>query len=291
MSIRLSIVVASIALGIGLTLPACHRYLETPTSGAAPAPYREVQPVANNTLASMASVPDQAKRPHAEDARADFAQRYAAQGHPRIMIFFGRKLDGDPRVFNPNRSLLLLTMHTPSAQADKSEQREFSGTLVAVATPSHGSNQPAVVPNEFIAAVSHGMTKTMLDHHVRLVDPAMVVRREAVQASGDALHFDAKSLEIKALDNSADLLVEVIGDPGIETPHDCRLTARIIDIKSGQILALVTPDEDRPVSIPATVSVSTEDYAVVSRSASYAVAHACGVELGRAVLAELMRVW
>ncbi|HLO75106.1 MAG TPA: hypothetical protein VK196_01460 [Magnetospirillum sp.] len=166
---------------------------------------------------------------------ADFAQTYARNGRPRLALYWNRQLSealsdwySDVRV-------------TSGSQSNSSMSGEF--TLNQSST-----SQNTLEVQRRIADPRRGMVGESFEWEFQdaflapfLEAGAVVVDRGAMMrlAAADEPTSSEKTVEVRGLQGKADYLLEILVAPNWRSSTGYELRARILDIKTGAIVAMV----------------------------------------------------
>lgn len=171
-----------------------------------------------------------------EDIIARFADAYAQGGKPRLAFWWNRQLSdtlgqwySDSRTVSSDRTRNstegdLSLRQSGGAQRVTETQRRAPE---AMGRPSRGE------PWEW--EFQDGFLRPFLRSGATVLDRAMITR---IMGAG-AEEIEAKSVEIMALQTMADLLVEVLVTDSGQSTTGYELRARILDVRTGRILAVV----------------------------------------------------
>lgn len=186
-----------------------------------------------------------------------FRAAYEKAGRPRIAVFWNRDLDDR-----------LTTDYDRVLQASHDSSR-----VAAVAVAPHGDAVMAAEQTSAVTTVRAGERATdvrgarsLLPEHtdwpvaaafngrlqstgVRLVDRALAMRALAAAATADQRR-DVQTVELKALQDKADLLVEILQTPDSAAPLGVMFRIDVKSIATGEILASVASDGQPPKAGP-----------------------------------------
>ncbi len=217
----------------------------------------------------------------------DFAAAYSAQESPRVMVYFNRELSAEVEAWVASERIAI----EGQSREQKGEERTDRSGGVAISRQFANSDGGRVGPGErWMWEFEQAIADMLLDARVNLIDRAVVMRRQA--ASGDEMlgnaQTSARTLEMQALDQYADLLMELWVVRSSESPVGFEFRAQVKDLKSGQLITTVTTfgdgvDEPRRVFAASSTGYQAYDELPTVGDA----AQALGVEL----MESLARRW
>ncbi len=169
----------------------------------------------------------------------DFAAAYAAQESPRVMVFFNRELSAEVQEWVASERIAI---EGQSREVKGGERTDRAGGI-AISRQYANSDGGRVGPGErWMWEFEQAIADMLLDARVNLIDRAVVMRRQA--ASGDEMlgnsQTSARTLEMQALDQYADLLMELWVVRSSESPVGYEFRAQVKDLKSGRLITTVT---------------------------------------------------
>jgi hypothetical protein len=209
----------------------------------------------------------------------DFAAAYAAQQSPRVMVFFNRELSAEVQEWVASERIAI---EGQSREVKGGERTDRSGG-VAISRQYANSDGGRVGPGErWMWEFEQAIADLLLDARVNLIDRAVVMRRQA--ASGDEMlgnaQTSARTLEMQALDQYADVLMELWVVRSSESPVGYEFRAQVKDLKTGRLITTVTTfgdGVDEPRRVYAASSTGYQAYEELPTVED--AAQALGVEL------------
>lgn len=225
---------AASALALLLALPAAAQ-----TVGAKVPPYQapaKVAPPARDGAEAQAS--PQPPNPFApnEDVIARFRDAYAQGGRPRLAFWWNRQLsDTLAQWYSESRTITAdksrnstegdLTLKQSGGKQSVTETQRRAGD--AAERPARGESWEWEFQDGFLSP--------FLQADAQVMDRTMITR---IMGAG-AEEIDPKTVEVMAMQTMADLMVEVLVADQPKSTTGYELRARILDVKSGRILAVV----------------------------------------------------
>lgn len=217
----------------------------------------------------------------------DFSAAYAAQQSPRLMVYFNRELSAEVKEWVANERIAI----EGQSREVKGDERTDRAGGVAISRQYANSDGGRIGPGErWMWEFEQAIADMLLDARVNLIDRAVVMRRQA--ASGDEMlgnaQTSARTLEMQALDQYADLLLEVWVVRSEESPIGYEFRAQVKDLENGRLVTTVTTfgdgiDEPRRVYAASSTGYQAYDELPAVSDA----ARALGVEL----MESLVRRW
>lgn len=217
--------------------------------GAAQAQYRSGRP---DTLRPAPGV-----KPSAAAEGEAFRHAYERAGRPRIAVFWNRDLDdrlttGYDRVLEATQS----SSHVATVAASPYGDAAIAGGQASAVTTLRAGERAtdARGPRALLAErtdwpVVAGFNTTLQSVGVRLVDRALAMR--ALAAAADAAERrDVQTVELKALQDKAELMVEVLQTPDAGAPLGVMFRIDVISVTSGEILASIATDGQPEAAAP-----------------------------------------
>lgn len=203
----------------------------------APPPHRTdnitVPPPRDNPFASQ------------EQVGKDFAAAYKQAGRPRLAFFWNRQLAdtlnewyGNSRVVvtNQNSGTLGGNLTSPSLSGELALQGSGSSQTTIEAQRRITGQERRLQPSEsWEWQFQEGFLGPFLTLGATVVDRAAIIRLTAAGSKG----ADPASVETIALQGMADFLVEVLVTPQAQSTVGYELRARVLDVKTGGIVAYV----------------------------------------------------
>lgn len=260
---------------------------ETPAARVPPPPASRTSAGDLPGETSMMAQPATAASVDVDQVIRDFAAAYAAQESPRLMVYFNRELSAEVKEWVATERLAI---EGQSREVKGDERTDRSGG-VAISRQYANSDGGRVGPGErWMWEFEQAIADMLLDARVNLIDRAVVMRRQA--ASGDEMlgnaQTSARTLEMQALDQYADLLVELWIVRSSESPVGYEFRAQVKDLDSGRLVATVTTfgdGVDEPRRVYAATSTGYQAYDEVPTVGDAAQA------LGVALMESLAKRW
>lgn len=186
-----------------------------------------------------------------------FRAAYAKAGRPRIAVFWNRDLDDR---LSTDYDSVLQASHDSSrvaavAVAPHGGVVGAAEQISAVTTVRAGERAAEVrgarsgLPERTDWPVATAFNGHLQSAGVRLVDRTLAMRALAAAATADERR-DVQTVEIKALQDKADLLVEILQTPDEAAPLGVMFRIDVKAIASGEILASVASDGQPPKTGP-----------------------------------------
>lgn len=258
---RIRLAAATFAVGALLPLVAAAQSV----GGAVPA-YEPPPPVAapqrDGEVMERAKRPSDAAFGQRADLVANFASAYARNGRPKLALFWNRQLSdtlnewySDTRIVNRSDSSSTMSgelnlNQTGSAQNTTAIERR-------VTDPRRVSTSES-----FEWEFQDGFLAPFLEAGVTVLDRAAIMRLTGVDMAGSG----ERTVETRALQGKADYLMEVLVSPNQRSSVGYELRARILDVKTGAIVAMVNSkslkewNPDKPVLATDRGFVDPNDY-------------------------------
>ncbi|WP_096700281.1 hypothetical protein [Magnetospirillum sp. 15-1] len=213
---------------------------EAQTVGAKVPPYQPPAKVAPPVRDGGEALDAAAVRPNPfkpqEDVIARFKDAYTQGGRPRLAFWWNRQLSD---------TLAQWYSETRTVTADKSRNStegdltlKQSGGRQSVTETQRRAGDPAERPargETWEWEFQDGFLAPFLQADASVVDRTMITR---IMGAG-AEEIDPKTVEVMAMQTMADVMVEVLVADSTQSSTGYELRARILDVKSGRILAVV----------------------------------------------------
>lgn len=202
------------------------------TQAAAPTGPHEAMPMMAEPVKPEAHEAEQKK------LRAAFAGAYQQAGKPRMAVYLNRELsDRVEEWVTPVRAKGAIVDADGKVQPFEAsvQYRDFNDTYRGM-------------PGEDWAwAFEDGLHKPLIEAGVKVIDRAMITRIAAANRPADAdKTVPLKHVEMEALKGQADLLVELLIKRAPESKSGYNFKAKVVDVRNGQVLALVNAPELEP---------------------------------------------
>lgn len=198
-----------------------------------------------------------------------FAKAYADKGSPRIAVFLNRALSDDVREWQSDvrlaaayeqRGVVQLTERIHEKEISATQSNVTAAGALAIEQPTDTGERRPPASEAWVWAFEDGFLKPMLDAKVKAVDRATIVRLTAATGKGSALQPVApKQIEMDALKDHADILVEVLVSRSPSAPYGYEFKASAKEIGTGMILANVTSARWNSRNRAGRVVVATSD--------------------------------
>lgn len=221
------------ALCLLVALPAAAQ-----TVGAKVPPYQappKAAPTRDGSEAEAATRPADPFRPR-EDVIARFRDAYAQGGRPRLAFWWNRQLSDTLAQWYSESRTVTADKSRNSTEGDLTI-KQSGGRQSVTETQRRAGDAAERAPRgetwewEF----QDGFLAPFLQADASVVDRTMITR---IMGAG-AEEIDPKTVEVMAMQTMADLLVEVLVADSAQSTTGYELRARILDVKSGRILAVV----------------------------------------------------
>jgi len=227
-------------------------YVEEPTPRgtvppAEPAPQRQSMPASDRGRQASVEAAPPITDAYAETVRR-FQVTYAARKRPRIAVFLNRALSDEVQEWRTRSRLVLAAKSEESRtktekDTETARNAERQGALAAY-VQTHGAQQARPAPPEdWMWQFEDSFLREFLSARALIVDRATILRLVA-EADSDGLGpselTSVKNIEVKALREKADLLMEILVRRNPRAPLGHEFRASVKEIPTGRILALVT---------------------------------------------------
>ena len=231
-----------------------------PRAATAARPVREAPDRATGSAPSeWMGTPDAAP-----EAVAEFREAYGAAGSPKLVVYLNRELSADVREWRTDSRLVVSGTGRFSAEAGAASgsaglshtgvegdiaavgaavEAEAEGEGATVAEQRHNASPERVHPGEaWMWVFEEGFINALLDSGAIVIDRATILRDTATSAPGDDRFNPAsvKMIEMEALREHADVLIELLVSPSSASPYGYEFRASAKEIATGRILANVT---------------------------------------------------
>ena len=239
--------VCFLALIVPLVICGCGpRYVEQETLAGSVPPPPEGRPV---PVPDMESAPVMTPETEDDDKLADvihFKDRYAANGAPRIVILFNRELSDEVREWRTPERVVVSGDGKIAEETVEEGTRKTTKTLYPFSAygQTHIDTQGRVMPPEdWTWQFQESFLGEFLKAKVNMIDLTTILRTTAAETGKQGEAHDllaVKSVEMDALLEKADLLMELLVRRNGTSPigHEFRVSVK--QVKTGKILANVT---------------------------------------------------
>lgn len=283
------IMVALVALTVsGGASAQLQQRLETETpAGRVPPP-----PAERRTAGDLPGETAMIAQPAREDAVdvdavvRGFAAAYRAQQSPRVVVFFNRELSAEVREWVSSERVALETESRTKRTGPDGERRSESQGSAALSRQYATADGGRVGPGElWMWEFEQAVADLLLDARVHLVDRAVAMRRQGARSDSAS----TRSIEMEALEQHADLLVEVWVVRSSDSPIGYEFRAQAKDLQDGRLVATVTTWGDGlPRTGPRPVVATSTGYQFVDEVPTV---HDAAQALGVALMESLTRRW
>jgi hypothetical protein len=198
-----------------------------------------------------------------------FAKAYAGKGSPRIALFFNRALSDDVREWQSDvriaaayeqRGVVQLREKTHDKETSATQSNGTAASALAIEQPTDSGERRLPVTEAWVWAFEDGFLTPMLEAKAKTVDRATIVRLTAAGDKSGALQPVApKQIEMDALKNHADILVEVLVSRSPSAIYRYEFKASAKEINTGIVLANVTSARWNSRNRAGRVVVATSD--------------------------------
>lgn len=169
------------------------------------------------------------------DLVSNFAAAYARNGKPKLALFWNRALSdtlnewyADTRVVNRSQGSSTMSGELTLNQSGNTEN--------STAIERRVTDPRRVQTSEsFEWEFQDGFLAPFLEAGVTVLDRAAIVRMTGADMQGTG----ERTVEIRALQGKADYLMEILVAPNQRSSVGYELRARILDVKTGAIVAMV----------------------------------------------------
>lgn len=212
------------------------------TVGGAVPPYEKpaAVPLPQRDEGGSVTVPAGASRPPVFQSQADpvaeFSTSYQRAGKPRLAFYWNRQLTDTLNDWYSDSRVVLTTQTEGTISGDINLQSSGSRQTTAETQRRTASGSQRLQPSEnWEWEFQDGFLSPFLKANAIVVDRAALVRLTGANTKG----ANENAIETVALQGMADLLVEVLVAPNSRSTVGYELRARIIEIKTGRIVAYV----------------------------------------------------
>jgi hypothetical protein len=209
------------------------------TVGAKVPPYQAPPKVQPRDAAPAETVAVPAADPFAArpDLESRFASAYAQGGKPRLAFYWNRQLSDTLGRWVADKRVVVTGKTSSQASGDWSDSRERQGrkTMETQRRESGDDNARPARPEIWEWEFQDGFLGPFLSANAHVADRTAITR---IMGAG-AEEVSPQTVEVMALQNMADLMVEVLVADSGQSSSGYELRARILDVKTGRILAMV----------------------------------------------------
>ncbi|MBI3446142.1 MAG: hypothetical protein HY055_12470 [Magnetospirillum sp.] len=212
--------------------------LAAQTGGAVPpyvAPAKVAPPLRDAEAASPAAAPLDRFKPQ-DDIIARFRDAYAQGGRPRLAFYWNRQLSDTLAQWYSDQRTITAEKSRNNTEGDLTI-KQSGGRQSSVETQrrSADSSERAARAETWEWEFQDGFLAPFFQADAQIMDRTAITR--IMGAGGEEI--DPKTVEIMALQNMADLLVEVLVADSSQSTTGYELRARILDVRTGRILGMV----------------------------------------------------
>ena len=182
-------------------------------------------------------------------ARDRFRASYVSQGRPRIAVFMNRELSDDVREWNVTSGVLKpQSMSETQAHSDGTwNSVERIGGTAEHAHTGRAESASRESPHErWMWQFEDGFLQPFLATSARVIDRSSIVRLAAAQSAQTGLEYAnlaTKKVEVDALLDHADILVELLIVSAADAPHGYEFRAIAKEVRTGRIIASVVTQD------------------------------------------------
>lgn len=191
----------------------------------------------------------------APQIRENFRSAYVAAGSPRLAVFWNRALTDSLRDMQADEKVIVeQSSRKSSGEGDESSSEEAERTEVKIETRQEEELRHSPVSEIGELRFQAGYLGPLLAEGAIIIDRASVMRITDARrlADGPALIDDQQLIEISALQEYADLLIQIALVASAESKTGTFFHITITDLESGQIRASFFHDGVFPLP-PSTV--------------------------------------
>ncbi len=184
-----------------------------------------------------------------------FARAYVAAGKPRLVVYLNRELSDEVREWvTDTRELSVIG--SPSA-GKAFIQQGLSATQVR----DHNDTD-ASPDTDWQWQFEEAVLEPLLNHGVRIVDRTLINRTVAAKLdqSDSTKPLALKQIEMNALSQFADLLVEIRINRKPRPGSGYRLHTKVVNIKNGAVIMTEQLDSDSVMNMNAVYKASRHGY-------------------------------
>lgn len=169
------------------------------------------------------------------DMVANFASAYARNGKPKLALFWNRQLSDTLNEWYSDTRIVNRTDNN-SAMSGELNLNQSGSTQNTTAIERRVTDPRRVSTSEsFEWEFQDGFLAPFLEAGVTVLDRAAIMRLTGVDMAGSG----ERTVETRALQGKADYLMEVLVAPNQRSTVGYELRARILDVKTGAIVAMV----------------------------------------------------
>ncbi|EME71080.1 hypothetical protein H261_04942 [Paramagnetospirillum caucaseum] len=213
---------------------------EAQTVGAKVPPYQAPAKAAPPARDGGEALDAAAPRPNPfkpqDDVIDRFRDAYAQGGRPRLAIWWNRQLSDTLAQWYSETRTVTADKSSNSTEGDLSLKQ--SGAKQSVTETQRRAGDSAERPardETWDWEFQDGFLSPFLQADANVVDRTMITR---IMGAG-AEEIDPKTVEVMAMQGMADVMVEVLVADSARSTTGYELRARILDVKSGRVLAMV----------------------------------------------------
>ncbi|OAN53697.1 hypothetical protein A6A04_13920 [Paramagnetospirillum marisnigri] len=196
---------------------------ETPARDEAPAPRMD-------TTVNAASFAPR------DDVVGRFADAYVRGGRPRLAFYWNRLLSDTLAQWYSDSRTVTAERSSGSTEGDLSLNRSGNRQIATETQRRTGGEQGRPPrPETWEWEFQDGFLGAFLKADAQVVDRTAILR---IMGAG-AEDMDPRTVEVMALQNMADLMIEVLVAESVRSNTGYELRARVLDMKTGRLLAMV----------------------------------------------------
>ncbi|CAA7626318.1 hypothetical protein [Magnetospirillum sp. SS-4] len=210
------------------------------TVGGKVPPYQPPAKAAPPASAETGADLDRAARPdpfrRRDEVVLNFAESYAKGGRPRLAFYWNRQLTDTLTQWHSDSRTVSTARTTGATDGDYSlKQQRTTQTATETQRRTAGSADRDNPEETWEWEFQDGFVSPFLNANAEVMDRAAILR---IMGAG-AEDFDPRTVEVMALQTMSDLLVEVLVADSAKSGSGYELRARILDVRTGTILAMV----------------------------------------------------
>jgi hypothetical protein len=233
----------ALLLTAALMAPLCLLPASAQTSGGPVPPYEPPAPVAPSRTATDTATDGFERTPREDPFKSQeelvqqFSGAYQKGGKPRLAFYWNRQLTDTLNQWYSDTRVVTSNKAENSTTGDITLQQSGSAQTVAEIQRRNPDERRRVQPTEnWEWEFQDGFLAPFLAAGATVLDRTAILR---ITGAG-AKNVDDLTVETMALQGMADLLVEVLVTPSGHSTTGYELRARILDVKTGRIMAYVS---------------------------------------------------
>lgn len=226
---------AALALAVGTLLPLA---VSAQSVGGAVPPYEPppaATPQRNGEVMERAKRSGDAAFGQKSDMLANFASAYARNGKPKLALFWNRQLSDALNEWYSDTRIVNRTDSNSSMSGELNLDQSGSNQNTTAIERRVTDPRRVTTSESFEWEFQDGFLAPFLEAGVTVLDRAAIMRLTGVDMAGTG----ERTVETRALQGKADYLMEVLVSPNQRSSVGYELRARILDVKTGAIVAMV----------------------------------------------------